>query len=388
VPLLTLSQTAAAEHAAALNARGGILRAPPGSGILNNNKSAATPSPFAPSSPGAAATVVVSNLGESSGKAVTDRLRQLLPGLPLCGYRREGPPGAPQDADRSREVVVVELGSGEAAAALLERAARRPDAIHPFQIRAGVGVATSLPPAFPSTLAAAPPSSGALSAPPPGLSYRPPPQQQQQQPVSSSTASEGGGGEAAGGRWGHSVLAGRLKPRTAPLPPSAVATTERPTLASMIEQQQRKKPAVKMAKARKGGGAGVNGKLAAAEEELTRPGHAVRSNRWEGLLSDSDEEREEEEGKAAAGRQAQAATEEEGEEEGQEQQAASPVPAPAAAAIPSPPLSEQEEEGDEEGEDEEEEEEEEEEEIEIACKACTYVYFSADFCPICHHPRK
>ncbi len=378
VPLLTLSQTAAAEHAAALNARGGgggsgILRPPPGSSILSS-KPAAAPSPFTPSSPGAAATVVVSNVGESSGKAVTDRLRQLLPGLPLCGYRREGPPGAPQDADRSREVVVVELGSGEAAAALLERAARRPDAIHPFQIRAGVGVATSLPPsAFPSS-AAAPP--GALSVSPPPLFHRPPP------PPPPSMASEGGNeasSAAAEGRWGHSVLAGRLKPRTA-APPSAVVTTERPTLASMIELQQRKKPAVKMAKARKGGGAGVNGKLAAAEEALLRPGQVVRSNRWEGLLSDSDEEREEEAGAQARAAAGGNGTEEKEEEEREEQALSSPAPAPATGTVDSPPpLSVQEE---------EEEEEEEDDDIENSCKACTYVYFSGDYCPICNHPRK
>jgi hypothetical protein len=295
--------------------------------------------------------------------------------------------------DRSREILVVELGSGDAAAALLERAARRPDSIHPFQLRAGVGVSTSLPPAPSSSsssstaaaAAAAVAAAGAGAGAAGGLARLPP-------PPSSSLGGEGGQGDASS-RWGHSVLAGRLKSRTAPLPPlAAVATTGRPTLAAMIERQQKNQP--KVAKARRGGGSGVNGKLAAAEEEL-RPGQVVRSNRWTGLLSDSEGEEEEEEKKGAPKAAAGAAAaegaakdgkaEQEGKGEGDGRAAAAPAPAPVPAA-PSPPPSEEDE---EEAEEEDEEEAEEDEmEMEVTCQACTYVYFSGDYCPICSHPRK
>lgn len=326
--------------------------------------------------------MVVSNLGEHSGKSITDRLRQLLPGLPLCGFRRESPPGAPQDADRTREILVVELSSGEAAAALLDRAARRPDALHPFQLRAGVGVAVAA--AAPASLSI--PARGAAAGAGVGAAPLRP-------AAAPSEGGSGGGGEAAssaGGRWGQSVLAGRLKPRTVPPP----ATTElRPTLFSaMMEQQQRK-----VSKVRKGGvaGAEVNARLAAAEE--LRPGQVMRSNRWEGLLSDDEEEEGAGAGKAGAGAGAGEAPGKESEgpqEEGEGahgdggEQAADGDADASARALSAASSEHGDGEAEEGGEEEDEwEDEEDDMEVEVACPRCTFIH-SADFCPMCEAPRK
>lgn len=93
-------------------------------------------------------TLIISQISpEISGKVVTDRLKSLIPDLPLISYYF-------QERDpNDLQILMVELGSEEAMIALIEKARMRPEVLNPFRLRPAhpITVPPPPPPPYPSS---------------------------------------------------------------------------------------------------------------------------------------------------------------------------------------------------------------------------------------------
>eukprot|EP00624_Nannochloropsis_granulata_P002787 evm.model.NODE_24061_length_13748_cov_26.966177.3 len=394
-PLVLLSEAAAAETLAGRSSC--IAAINPSSSSSSTRFTAAHPPPTTSTTSSPSASLLVTNIGEASGKVVTDRLRLLCPSLPLLGYHSREPPS--EYAEPSPPALVVSLTSLQSLATLLDEARARPQVLFPFVLKATLGgVVVVVKPVTPSAECQ---QQQRLQQQAQGEQQQ---QQQQQRP-----------------KWGTSVLAGKLKPRTLPLPSSLapssssssheVAETRPTTIASLLasssgkqamkEQQKLDKSQAKLTKQggkKRGGGRTRGGENV---DEL-RPGQAIASNRWAGLVNEEDEDEDEEgregkregergevQDKAPLGKQLHRDEEEEEEEEEDDDEEEEEEKEARKAHIVAYNYGEEEEEEEEKEEDEDEEEEEgeeEEEELEVSCPACTYKHLS-DFCPMCVTPR-
>jgi len=386
-PLVLLSEAAAAETLAGRTS--GLAAMTSGSTRSTASHSPPTTSETSSSS----ASLLVTNIGESSGKVVTDRLRLLCPSLPLLGYHCREPPS--EYAEPSPPALVVSLASLQSLASLLDEARARPQVLFPFVLMATLG-------GVPVVVKPVPPAAECLQQQRlQQQSQRQQQQQQQQRP-----------------KWETSVLAGKLKPRTLPslssLPFSSsfssshvVAETRLTTIASLLASssgkqamKEQQKLGKSQAKVTKQGGKKRGGRRTREGENVDelRPGQAIVCNRWAGLVDDEDEdEDEEEEGregkregergevqdKASLGMQLHRDEEEE-EEEGNDKEDEKEVRK--VHTVTDDSGEDEEKDGENEDEDEEEEGGGVEEELEVSCPACTYKHMS-DFCPMCMTPR-
>lgn len=89
-PLVLLSEAAAAETLAGRSSC--IAAITPSSSSSSTRFTAAHPPPTTSTTSSPSASLLVTNIGEASGKVVTDRLRLLCPSLPLLGYHSREPP--------------------------------------------------------------------------------------------------------------------------------------------------------------------------------------------------------------------------------------------------------------------------------------------------------
>ncbi|EWM20924.1 nf-x1-like transcription factor [Nannochloropsis gaditana] len=360
-----------------------------------------------PPLPPSSASLLVANIGELSGKTVTDRLRCLYPALPLLGYHfREPPPDASPRLEPFPPALVVHLGSVQALAALLDEAKARPADLHPFVLKASLGGASVV-----IRPVAPPPGTKAAK----GGNLEPPQGQ--------SSAQDGQQ------RWGSSVLPGRLKPRSLPPPSSTVSSSSSPLSSASTPHKVAETRSTtigallatgshvnKQRGRTKGGNAGhEGGKLrgggARSDQVELQPGQGIASNRWAWLEMDGDDGDSEEEEEEREEEEEEHEEEEEEKQERKEEEKECRAGADKGfnrdgvrdggaetdregnrrEGMKTTALSMDERVGDGTegigvGEEGEEEEEWEEEELEVACSACTFKHL-CDYCPMCMTPR-